>query len=88
MASTMKLKVVTPGESVYEGMVEGISLKTVDGYEGFLPGHSRLVTLLDKGILSIKEPGGNKKEAEIEGGFIDVKDEVLVFTDQAQWIEK
>ena len=88
MANTMKLKVVTPDRSVYEGMVEGISVKTVDGYEGFLPGHSRLVTLLDTGVLSIKEPGGNKKEAEINGGFIDVKDEVLVFTDQAEWLEK
>ena len=88
MTNTMKLKVVTPDRSVYEGMVEGVSVKTVDGYEGFLPGHSRLVTLLDTGVLSIKEPGGNKIEAEINGGFIDVKDEVLVFTDQAEWLEK
>ena len=89
MAKSFKLEVITPERLFYEGEVEMVIVRTKLGYEGFLADHAWAVKLLDTGILRIKEAGAKDfKIASITGGFIDVADMVVVFTDAAEWPEE
>lgn len=88
MANTVKLEIVTPTKRFYRGDVELVIARTVTGEEGFMAGHSWAVKLLDIGELWIREPGAEAntyKLAAIAGGFIDVKDSIIIYTDSAEW---
>jgi F-type H+-transporting ATPase subunit epsilon len=89
MAKTFNLEIITPERLFYEGVVEMVIVRTLLGYEGFLANHSWACNLLDTGILRIKEAGAKEfKVAAITGGFIDVKDQIVIFTDAAEWPEE
>ncbi len=66
---------------------------TLEGDEGFMAGHSWAYKLLDIGELWIlEEDKGNYNDADfritaIAGGFIDVKDSIIIYTDAAEWPE-
>lgn len=86
MAKSIHLEVITPSKLFYEGDVELVIARTLAGDEGFMANHAWACKLLDTGELWIKEAG--RKEyifAAITGGYIDVKDEIIVFTDAAEW---
>lgn len=84
--TTMRIEVVTPAKEFFAGEVESLVVKTTDGYEGFMAGHSWQVSLLVKGDMTIREPGKEPRKARLGSGYIDVKDSVLVFVDEAQWL--
>jgi F-type H+-transporting ATPase subunit epsilon len=89
MAKSFRLEVITPERLFYEGEVEMVIVRTLIGYEGFLANHSWACKLLDTGVLKIKENGAKEfKIAAITGGFIDVKDRIIIFTDAAEWPEE
>lgn len=89
MANTFKLEVITPEREFYRGEVEMVIVRTLVGYEGFLANHSWACKLLDTGVLKIKEAGSREfKIAAITGGFIDVKRNIVIFTDAAEWPEE
>ena len=53
-------------------------------------GHSWACKLLDIGELWIQEAGAGKDEyrvAAIAGGFIDVRDSIIIYTDAVEWSE-
>ena len=84
MANKVKLEVITPSKVFFEGEVEIVSVTTTEGSEGFMSGHSWATKLLNVGELHIKD-GETEKIAAISGGFIDVKDSIVIFTDAAEW---
>ena len=89
MANIFKLEVITPEREFYRGEVEMVIVRTLVGYEGFLANHSWACKLLDTGVLKIKEAGSREfKIAAITGGFIDVKRNIVIFTDAAEWPEE
>jgi F-type H+-transporting ATPase subunit epsilon len=86
MAKSFKLEIVTPESLFYEGEAELVILRTVGGDEGFKAGHTWACKLLDVGEIWIQEAG--QKDFRIAAGaqgFVDVKDEVMVFVDAAEW---
>lgn len=86
--ANIKLEVITPSKKFYSGEVELVIVRTLTGEEGFMAGHSWACKLLDVDAMWIREPG--KKEfrtAAVAGGFIDVKDSIIVYTDAAEWKE-
>jgi F-type H+-transporting ATPase subunit epsilon len=86
MANSFKLEIVTPESLFYEGEVELVILRTVRGDEGFMARHTWACKLLDVGEIWIQEAG--QKDFKIAAGaqgFVDVKDEVMVFVDAAEW---
>lgn len=88
MANTVKLEIVTPSKRFYRGEVELVIARTLTGEEGFMAGHAWACKLLDIGELWIREAGseGNKfKLAAVAGGFIDVKESIIIYTDSAEW---
>ncbi len=88
MANAVNVEVVTPGKKFFQGPVECITVKTLEGEESFMAGHTWACKLLDTGIMKIREQGEEEpRVAAISGGYIDVRDNILVFTDAAEWAE-
>jgi F-type H+-transporting ATPase subunit epsilon len=86
MAKSFKLEIVTPERLFYEGDVELVILRTLGGDEGFMAHHTWACKLLDVGEIWIQEAG--KKDFKVAAGaqgFVDVKNEVMVFVDAAEW---
>ncbi len=90
MANSVKLEIITPSKLFYRGSVELVIATTLEGDEGFMYGHSWACKLLDIGELWIQEEGADKdtfRVAAIAGGFIDVKDSIIIYTDAVEWSE-
>ena len=88
MANTVGLEIITPSKSFFRGEVEMVIVNTLEGEEGFLPQHAWACKLLGVGELWIKEPGATGfRSAAVAGGFIDVKDSIVIYTDTAEWKE-
>ena len=88
--NTVRLEVITPSKMFYRGEVELVIVTTLDGDEGFMAGHVWACKLLDVGELWIQEKGAAKDEwrvAAVAGGFIDVKDSIVIYTDAVEWSE-
>ncbi|MCQ4638043.1 ATP synthase F1 subunit epsilon [Anaerovorax odorimutans] len=90
MSRTVKLEVITPSKVFYRGKVQLVIARTLEGDEGFMAGHSWACKLLEIGELWIQEEGKGSNEfriAAIAGGFIDVRDSIIIYTDAAEWSE-
>jgi ATP synthase, F1 epsilon subunit (delta in mitochondria) len=88
MPKSMQLEVITPSKLFYKGDVELVIVRTLTGDEGFMAGHTWAVKLLDAGELWIQEAGAKDfKIAALAGGFIDIKEDIIIFTDAAEWPE-
>lgn len=90
MANSVKLEIMTPSKMFYRGYVELVIARTLEGDEGFMYGHSWACKLLDIGELWIQEAGAGKDDfrvAAVSGGFIDVKDSIIIYTDAVEWSE-
>ena len=88
--NSVRLEVITPSKLFYRGEVELVIVTTLDGDEGFMAGHVWACKLLDVGELWIQEKGADKNEwrvAAVAGGFIDVKDSIVIYTDAVDWSE-
>ena len=84
----MKLNIVTPSRNFYDGEASMVIVKTVDGEIGIMPDHIPLVSILDVGMVDIKD-GQTEKSATVNMGFIQVvNNEVSIFTDSAEWPEE
>ncbi len=81
------LEIITPDKRFYTGDVEMLVVKTAEGYEGFMANHSWCCKLLaEEGEAKIKPVGADDFiEAELKGGYINVKDRLIVYADKAEW---
>jgi F-type H+-transporting ATPase subunit epsilon len=66
----LKVSVISPEASLYEGDATSVVAPAFDGEVGILTGHAPMMTLLGKGELRIE--GGNARRFAIEGGFLQV----------------
>lgn len=90
MANSVKLEIITPSKRFYSGEAELVIARTLEGDEGFMYGHSWACKLLDIGELWIQEKGAPKnsfKIAAVAGGFIEVRDNIIIYTDAIEWAE-
>ena len=88
--NSIKLEIVTPSKLFFRGDVDLVIVTTLDGDEGFMAGHCWGCKLLDIGELWIQEKGAGKDEwrvAALAGGFIDIKDSIIIYTDAVEWSE-
>ncbi len=89
MANSIKLEVITPERLFYEGEVEMVIVRTLEGDEGFMANHAWACKLLATGELWIQEKGSKDfRVAAIAGGYIDVQNMIVIFTDSAEWPEE
>lgn len=58
--------------NVFSGEVHSIFVPGKSGALEITPGHTKIVSLLRKGAVILKEKGQNDRSYEIEGGFLQV----------------
>jgi F-type H+-transporting ATPase subunit epsilon len=83
MANTMKLEVVTPEGKVYSEDVEMVTLDAVEGEMGILPQHTRLVTQLVPGEMSVLRNGREELLATGGGIVVVTGERIDILTDMA-----
>lgn len=82
------LKIVTPDRVFFEDQIDRLIARGVEGDFAVLPNMSPFVTKLDIGLINILNDGV-KKQASINGGYIDVRDnKVLIVTSSSEWPEE
>ncbi|GAF65055.1 F0F1 ATP synthase subunit epsilon [Alkalihalobacillus trypoxylicola] len=81
---TINVNVVTPDGKVYDGDVDMVSVRTVDGELGILPKHIPLVAPLTVGAVRLKN-GSNVEKVAVSGGFVEVRpDQVTILAEAAE----
>ncbi len=85
MPMSIQFKVVTPAGTVYEDVVDIVTLPSRDGEISILPNHIPLVSLLRAGVITLKK---NREEIHLSssGGFVEILPEsrVIVLADTAE----
>jgi F-type H+-transporting ATPase subunit epsilon len=78
----LRVSVISPEASLYEGDAESVVAPAFDGEVGILAGHAPLMTLLGKGELRVGAEG-QARRFTVEGGFLQVvNDQVRVVTER------
>jgi F-type H+-transporting ATPase subunit epsilon len=81
---TIRLKVITPRRLLADAEADFVSLPTLEGEIGILPGHRPLYTALGRGALSFRSDG-EAESFSVKGGFAEVRpDEVVVVTEMSE----
>lgn len=84
MKNKIRLKVISPIRTVYDGDADIVIMRTMLGDLGVLKGHENLSAVLDQGVLKIVNDDIEGKIAVL-GGFAEVtKKGVTVFSDSAE----
>lgn len=86
MASrTMRVRLVSPVETVFEGEAVSVVIPVFDGKVGILPGHAPYVALLGGGPLDIDVAGTGRVETFfVNRGVVKVEnDHVTILTEYA-----
>ena len=80
----MQCIVVTPERTLYDQPAEFVALTLYDGEIGIAPGHTPLIGRLGYGEMRIRREGRETDRYYIEGGFVEVLDDVVsVLTQRA-----
>lgn len=88
--NSVKLEIITPSKRFYRGDVDLVIVTTLEGDEGFMAGHMWACKLLEVGELWIQEHDAGPdtwRVAAVAGGFIEVKDSIVIYTDAVEWSE-
>lgn len=85
----LRLRVLTPERTVFEGDVGSVLLRSVQGEFQVLPGHEPLIAPLAIHKMMVKGAGGKKIIFAVHGGMLQVKaDTVTVLADAAELAEE
>ena len=80
----MRVTVIAPERSIFDGEAEAIVAPAFDGLVGILPKHAPFMTLLGEGSLTITQDGATKS-FRVRGGFLQVvRDSVRVVAEHAE----
>ena len=82
----MQVTVISPERGVFDGAADAVIAPAFDGQVGILPRHAPFMTLLGKGVLTVRPAGGGgDRRFEVSGGFLQVVgDTVRIVADQVQ----
>jgi len=82
----LRVSVITPEGSVFEGDAESVIIPAWDGEIGILRGHAPLMALLGEGQLRVR----GRRETErffVAGGFFQVVDNVVTVLSERTAVE-
>ena len=71
--AVLKVRVVSPERTVFDGDAAAIVAPTWDGQVGILPGHAPMLALMGAGELSVDRPGGGSDSFHVAGGVLKVE---------------
>ena len=76
MKKTMNMTIATPEGILFEGQVESAKFSGTSGSFMVLPMHAPLISSLTAGMV-VYTMQGEQKEMHIQGGFVEVKNNVI-----------
>ena len=80
----LKVFVISPERTLFEGEVDAVTAPAFDGEVGILPHHAPMMTLLGHGELRLGS-AGSAGRFRVDGGFLQViNDNVRVVTEKAE----
>ena len=83
-ASTLKVAIISPERTVYEGDADMVVAPAWDGEVGVMRGHAPLLVLLGEGVMRVTR-GGAVERFRVSGGFMQVVDDtVTVLSESAE----
>ena len=68
----MKLNIITPEDTLYEGEVKSVQLQGTDGKFQLLNNHAPIISALAKGKIKITDKNDQTIEYEINGGLVEM----------------
>ncbi|MFT4678264.1 MAG: F-type H+-transporting ATPase subunit epsilon [Litorivivens sp.] len=68
----MKVEILTPEKSVFDGEARLVSLPGSDGSLGILNNHAPLITTLAAGTVKVEDVDGKVQEFAVKGGTVEV----------------
>jgi F-type H+-transporting ATPase subunit epsilon len=74
----MQLEIVTPDKKIFEGEVTEASFPGASGAFQVLNSHAPIVSALAKGTVSFTTIEGGKVSMLVDGGVVEVKNNVIV----------
>ena len=81
----INLLIVTPYEDFFEGMVNSVSIPTVDGEFGFMAGHSPFVAAIEPGTCTMRI-NNEIKHCMLSEGYCEVSGMLaLIVCNSAEW---
>ncbi|MDT8860427.1 F0F1 ATP synthase subunit epsilon [Alkalihalobacillus sp. MEB130] len=81
---TIQVSVVTPDGKVYDGAVDMVVVRTLEGELGILPNHIPLVAPLTIGAVRLNK-GTTVEKVAVTGGFVEVRpDQVTILAEAAE----
>jgi F-type H+-transporting ATPase subunit epsilon len=84
LPASLRLEVIAPRKLLLDLDVQEVSLPSLEGYIGILPGHRPLFTALGKGRITYKLTG-RERSLSVRGGYAEVQPgKVLVFAELAE----
>lgn len=72
MANTFHLQVASVDGLIYDGMVQSVSCRCIDGDRAILAGHTNLCTAVGMGTAKIKFEDDTSRTAACIGGMLNV----------------
>lgn len=73
----MTLKIISAERIVFEGEATSVTLPGELGLFTVLPRHASLVSTLTAGCISYREPDGEERKVEVDGGIADIDNDVV-----------
>jgi F-type H+-transporting ATPase subunit epsilon len=78
----MKLEIITPDKTLFEGDVKSATFPGAEGSFGILEGHAPMIAMLKKGKIELTEQNNSKHNFQVTGGVVEVlKNKVIVLAD-------
>ncbi|MCM1186191.1 MAG: ATP synthase F1 subunit epsilon [Lachnoclostridium sp.] len=83
--NSLRLRIITPERTFYEGDVDMVEFNTTEGEIGVLPGHIPLTVIAKPGILTIYEKD-EEKTAAFHSGFAEIlPDSMTILAEVIEW---
>jgi len=83
-SSSLYLRVITPRSLIVDAEVEEVTIPSLEGELGILPGHRPLYTALGYGELTYRA-SGRRESLSVRGGYAEVGPErVTAFTELSE----
>jgi F-type H+-transporting ATPase subunit epsilon len=76
MADRLRVAIISPERTIYEGDADMVVAPAWDGEVGVLRGHAPMLVLLGAGEMRVTS-GGSEQRFHVEGGFMQVADDVV-----------
>jgi F-type H+-transporting ATPase subunit epsilon len=89
MAEALYIEIITPAKITYKGNIESVTVPGVKGSFQVLKNHAPLISVLDIGLVKIKENENSTKYFATSGGTVEVLNNyILVLADSLEALDE